>query len=211
MKKMLASGSLAVWLAVGAFGIAFTAAPASASTVIDFGSGTGDDPYIENGFSFSPDRIVGGPCDLGSPCQALNNNQIREMTYINGAFDLLGLSFYLNGRGTGAGEGNELKVFETGDDSNSISFSVADFLKNTWHTISFADFGSQFLSVTSITFLASLGANVRIDNVIATCDGCPNESVPNIPLPAALPLLLGGLGGLAWLSRSRKRRDLTAA
>ena len=187
MKKMLASGSLAVWLAVGAFGIAFTAAPALASTVIDFGSGTGSDPYIENGFKFNPDRIVNGPCDLGAPCQALNNNETSVMTFAGGAFDLLGLSFSLVGNGTG----NLLTVFETADITNTISFSVSDFIKNTWHTISF---GTQFLDVTSITFLMPLGANVRIDNVIATCDGCPNESVPGIPLPAALPLLLGGLG-----------------
>ena len=32
-----------------------------------------------------------------------------------------------------------------------------------------------------------------------------------VPLPAALPLLLGGLGGLAWLGRIRKRSGSTAA
>lgn len=35
--------------------------------------------------------------------------------------------------------------------------------------------------------------------------------VETVPLPAALPLLLGGLGGLAWLGRHRKRNSLTAA
>lgn len=35
----------------------------------------------------------------------------------------------------------------------------------------------------------------------------PGELNPVVPLPAALPLLLGGLGGLAWISRRQKRRS----
>jgi hypothetical protein len=34
----------------------------------------------------------------------------------------------------------------------------------------------------------------------------PRDITPEIPLPAAFPLLLAGLGGLTWLSRSRKRK-----
>jgi hypothetical protein len=36
----------------------------------------------------------------------------------------------------------------------------------------------------------------------------PNEAV--VPLPAALPLLLGALGGLGWLARRQKRRGSAA-
>jgi hypothetical protein len=38
-----------------------------------------------------------------------------------------------------------------------------------------------------------------------------NDTNPVVPLPAAFPLLLGGLGGLAWLGRFRKRSGSAAA
>jgi hypothetical protein len=41
--------------------------------------------------------------------------------------------------------------------------------------------------------------------------GCPGDNTPEVPLPAALPLLLGGLGGLVWISRRQKRRGSSAA
>lgn len=210
MRKIFARSLLAALMATAAFTVG--AAPVSAATVIDFGSGTGGTggtPYVENNFTFQPNTIVNGPCDLGKPCLALNNNETSVMTFAGGSFDLLGLSFSLLGEGTGQVKGNIFTVTQTGT-LNSISFSVADFLKNVWHTVTF---GSQFLNVTSITYSTSLGGNVRIDNILASCLGCPNEiiPVPEVPIPAALPLLLGGLGGLALLGRRQRRRDFTAA
>jgi hypothetical protein len=35
---------------------------------------------------------------------------------------------------------------------------------------------------------------------------CDNDSTPAVPLPAAFPLFVGALGGLTWLSRSRRRK-----
>lgn len=37
----------------------------------------------------------------------------------------------------------------------------------------------------------------------------PNQNTV-VPIPAALPLLLGGMGGLAWLARRQKRRSSAA-
>ncbi|MEQ1523295.1 MAG: hypothetical protein ABL936_18670 [Aestuariivirga sp.] len=188
MKKALAGLSLAVAMTV------FAALPASAAT-IDFGSGAGDDPYVEDGFSFNPSRIVNGNCGIDNPCLALNDNETTVMTYISGLFNLLSLNFNM----LGDGGGNTLTVFETGNIANTISFSVPTFSKNDYH---FWDFGTQFLSVSSITFATTDGGNVRIDDMAATEKLRGN---PVGPRPAALPLLLGGLGGLAWLGRFRKR------
>ena len=44
-------------------------------------------------------------------------------------------------------------------------------------------------------------SNFRIDTSIRL-----NDATPQVPLPAALPLLLGGLGGLGLLSRRRKQK-----
>ena len=200
MKKILAQSLMTAFLAVGTFTI--VAPQASAATIIDFGTGIGTDPYVEDGFSFDPSRLVNGNCSPAAPCLALNDNETTVMTFAAGLFDLLSLGFNLIGQGTP----NILTVFETADPTNTISFSVADFANNVYHT---ANFGTQFLNVLSITFLTPEGGNVRIDNVLADCDvGCDNQSTPEIPLPAAFPLLIGGLGGLAWLSRSRKRKAL---
>lgn len=196
MKKTLAGLSLAV--ALTSFGSVFASLPASAAT-IDFGSGSGDDPYVEDGFSFNPDRIQNGNC-IVQPCIALNNNETTVMTYITGLFNLISINFQLLGSGTG----NTLQVFETTNIANTISLSTPPYLHNEYY---FYDFGSQFLSVSSITFKSLNGGNVRIDNLEATAK--LNNTV--VPIPAALPMLLGGIGGMTWLSRRQKRKGFRAA
>lgn len=158
----------------------------SAAT-IDFGSGTGTNPYVEDGFSFTPSRLVNGNCDPAGPCLGLNNNQTAVMTFAGGAFTLQSVHFSLLGNGSS----NTLTVYETGNVSNAISFSASAYTHNTYYTELFTN---QFLGVTSITFASSNGGNVRIDNVEASA----------VPLPAAGWLLSSGLVGLIGLSRKRR-------
>lgn len=169
-----------------AMAVALMAASLANAGTIDFGSGTGTNPYVEDGFSFTPNRIVNGNCDPAGPCLGLNNNQTAVMTFAGGAFTLQSIHFSLLGNGSS----NTLTVFETGNALNTISFSVYAYTHNTYYTELFA---SQFAGVSSITFASSAGGNVRIDNVEASA----------VPLPATGFLLSSCLMGLIGLSRKR--------
>jgi hypothetical protein len=57
-------------------------------------------------------------------------------------------------------------------------------------------FGIAAAGISYATLVASAGDFVFIDNFAST-------TVPTVPVPAALPLLLGALGGLAMLRRRR--------
>jgi hypothetical protein len=172
----------------GVLAIAVLAVNIANASTIDFGSGSGDDPYVEDGFSFNPSRLVNGNCDPDKPCLALNDNETTVMTFAGGAFTLQSVHFTLLGTGTG----NTLTIFETGDVSNKVIFSTPPLDHNTYYTEAF---GSQFAGVTSITFATYEGGNVRLDNL---------EAVAAVPLPAAGWLLGSGLLGLAGLCRKRK-------
>lgn len=165
---------------------ALLATSMTAAATIDFGSGTGTNPYVEDGFSFTPNRIVNGNCDPAGPCLGLNNSQTAIMTFAGGAFTLESIHFSLLGNGAN----NTLTVYETGNASNAISFSTSTYTHNTYYTELFA---GQFSGVSSITFATSSGGNVRIDSVEASA----------VPLPAAGWLLSSGLIGLTGLSRKR--------
>ena len=164
------------------------ASGAQAATLIDFEGDKNASPYVEDGLSFAPNRIVNGNC-LSGQCAALNNNETMVMTSLapslGSPFTLNSLNFNLLGNGTG----NTLTV--TGSNAAVVSFSVPTFAKNTYHLF---DFGSTFENVTSVTFATSQGGNVRIDDLMAA----------PVPLPAAAWLLLGGMGVLGAASR-RKR------
>ncbi|HET9069974.1 MAG TPA: VPLPA-CTERM sorting domain-containing protein [Amaricoccus sp.] len=167
------------------------ASPASAATLIDFSGDKKADPYVQDGFSFAPARIVNGNC-LGNGCLALNDNETTGLSYLGtpGLFTLSGLSFNLLGNGNGTG--NALTV--TGSNGTSLSYAVDDFAKNSYHTLFFGD---AFADVSSILFSTSGRGNVRIDDLTATPSPAP------VPLPAAAWLLIGGLGTLAAIRRRR--------
>ena len=160
---------------------------ASAATLIDFSGDKNADPYVEDGFSFDPSRIVNGPC-ISNGCLALNDNEstIMTNTAVPNLFTLSGLSFSLLGNGTG----NFLQL--VGSNGTSLTFAVANFAKNTYHTLAFTN---EFADVSSVVFSTGGRGNVRIDDIGAT-------PAP-IPLPAAAWLLVGGIGALAAVRRRK--------
>ena len=168
-------------------GAGLFASTASAATLIDFSGDKSADPYLQEDFSFDPARIVNGNC-VSNGCLALNDNESTAMTYIGtpSLFTLSGLSFNLLGKGTG----NSLTL--TGSNGTSLTYALAEFAKNTYHSLVFGD---EFADVSSILFTTGGGGNVRIDNLSATPTPAP------IPLPAAAWLLLAGIGTLAAVRR----------
>jgi hypothetical protein len=162
---------------------------ASAATIVDFGSGHAD-PYAQDGFSFDPARIVNGNCLSSGGCLALNDNETTSVSYslAPGSFTLGGLSFNLLGKGTD----NALTI--TGSNGTSRTYGVADFAKNTYHSLVFGD---EFANVSSVLFSTAGGGNVRIDDV----------ALSPVPLPPAALLLLSGLGVVGFV---RRRAPATA-
>jgi hypothetical protein len=178
---------LARLAAAAAFaGLLASAAPAA--TLVDFSGDKNADPYLQDGFSFAPARIVNGNC-VSNGCLALNDNETTTMT-ASSLFTLSGLSFNLLGRGTG----NYLRL--DGSNGTSLTFALADFAKNTYHALVFGD---EFARVSSVTFSTGGGGNVRLDDIGA--------SPAPIPLPAAAWLMLAGVGALA----ATRRRARAAA
>ena len=167
-------------------GVFASAAPAA---TIDF-SGDKTDPYLQDGFSFAPIRIVNGNC-LDNACMALNDNETTTLTSTldPNLFTLTGLSFNLLGNGTG----NFLQL--VGSNGVSLVYSAASYAHNVYHTLVFGD---EFKDVTSVVFSTGDGGNVRVDDIGAS----------PVPLPAAAWLLLGGIGALAAV---RRRRTAAAA
>jgi hypothetical protein len=75
--------------------------------------------------------------------------------------------------------------------------------------------GANFLSGTWKIWDGTKDKDLSHMNLYGTpcpTTGCPRDVPPvgEIPLPAALPLLLAGLGGLGWLARCRRRNVTTA-
>lgn len=172
-------------------GVGFFASTASAATLIDFSGDKNANPYMQEGFAFDPARVVNGNC-VAKGCLALNDNEATAMSYTGtpGLFTLSGLSFSLQGKG----KNNSLTI--TGSNGNSLTLTVTDFAKKTYHTLVF---GEEFVDVNTILFSHSGGGNVRIDDIAAT-------AAP-VPLPAAAWLLLAGISTLVVA----RRRGLSTA
>jgi hypothetical protein len=99
--------------------------------------------------------------------------------------------------------------------SNSIVYSTLDFLVNTGTTDTLAQFIATLLSETgnsNIIFAADV-QDPSTGNTGAIGFGlvAGGRSVPETPLPAALPLFASGAGLLGFLSWRRKRKQAANA
>ena len=72
--------------------------------------------------------------------------------------------------------------------------------------IAFSDFSSSFSSSADLTDLGAIRLAFFGDDVAnLTIDNVRTESATVIPLPAAFPMMLAGIGALGFISRMRKR------
>jgi hypothetical protein len=160
----------------------------------------------------------------GDPTTLTNDNE--------NTFDLL--AFHINFQGAGAQEDNVMALYGEGgtpsteieigqiyDGSGAFSVYLASDLsqvttaleQQTSYWIIIND--DYFDGVAAFTWNASDGANNRVDCVfisdggdnigISDVGGCAT-STPEVPLPAAGWLLVGGLGGLAFMRRRTARK-----
>lgn len=165
---------------------AWSASAATVEVTLDFGTtpGAADNPYIEDGF-----EVLGGGDFPGMTFSPFGNPAISAFLDIQpsiltvtrvggGAFSLISFDYACSGGVC------DFKVGDTAITGGSSSSS--DFVTATL---------SGFTDITSLQF-TKISSSHRIDNIVLSYD----PTTP-IPLPAGLPLLLGGLAGLGLMAR----------
>ena len=196
-------------LAVVALGLAFSSASAGAALLtMDFDSPPGTlqnntgphatDYWLENGLRLSDPAIDNSNNCPDPACTKLNSAAVTSSTLDadpatnQSTFDIR--YFWLRF----SGEGGSMDITPT--PGVLITLTEAIYDKAAAHLY---DFGSV-LTLSSLLFSNTSVGNgvVRIDCINELTCGGPTS----VPVPAALPLFLAGLGGLAWLGRRRARR-----
>lgn len=204
--------------------VALVSMPTSAAFIIDFeDSANRGKIYRQDGFTVHPfDPFAAGKkgtkCPSGDSCLRLTAGALRtsEVVFSGGIFDLLGFSVDFSseledkksskpkdtkGSKLTDKKGSKPKDKEkkrpmltvTGERENNDGTSPsrppyrATFESD--RVVAFA--GGEFAGVSKVTFTHGGTGTIHIDDIVAT------------PLPAALPLLAAGLGGLAWMRRRR--------
>ena len=195
-------------MAVGSFVAVATAQGATAATMTfnSFGETGGrifTTPHTENGITMSPDighydiygDILGGtPADNVAAIHYGNNAERVTFTFAGGNFNLE--SFDLTGWLV-----RDTKPIVA--DVTSSSGAVVTFRSDS-DSAGLKDFSALggFRNISSFT----IGVDDSLVGSCSTCSimGFDDVTVSPVPLPAGLPLMLTGLGGLALAGRRRR-------
>lgn len=168
----------------------FSASSALAATVtVDFDSGVlSGGIYEEDGFVFTSNSPGGAGLanNCGSKCLQLNNNEEITVTYVGGAFDILGFDF------NAPGNGGDMDIID--DDSDALTITES-YNGNTMSPFSFPAAGIDHLNQLQFTFRNAANGSARVDNI--------TFEIAAVPVPASGLILLTALGGFAAVKRRK--------
>ena len=156
---------------------------------IDFGRGETREipgPYSEDGFVIAGNALLLNNQAGNLPRSIALDNLTPSLTLTRaggGAFSLVSFDYSC--------------VFRCNFTVGTTAFTSGSTSSNSFTTAS----PVGFTDVTSLVFTRNVSTHA-IDNIVLTYD----DDLTPIPVPAALPLLLAGIGGLGLMAR-RKRKS----
>lgn len=167
-----------------------SAAPVMAATVGFDGLSVGKSASVtSSGYTFTSPTIVVSNCGESKPCLGMTGVGSVAMTLTSGGtFTLESLWFKLRG----ANKQNALTVSSLSNGAK-IDLTAAIYGRNNGQRV---ELGPLFTDVKDILFTTQGKADVRIDDIVA--------NTSQVPVPAAMWMMVAGFGGLAAAARRRK-------
>jgi hypothetical protein len=154
---------------------------------LDFGTTTGrvSSPYVEDGFEV---RGLGlSLSGVGNPAASIFLDSVTRFMELSrvggGTFSLIRFDYFCD---------EDCGFSVGGTPITGRSLSATSIFATASPT--------GFTDITSVVFTRTTSNN-RIDNIVLSYD----DGVTAIPLPAGLPLLLGGLAGLGLIARPKSK------
>ena len=178
--------AVAAFAAAGAFSLGAGAVSAATAT-IDFGTSSGliSSPYVEDNFAIAGTDLF--LSTFGNPAASIGLREATlTLTRIGGGFFSL-VSFDYS---CGSTDGCDFSVGNSAITSGSPQLDVFT---------TFTAPAGDFTNLAALVFTSSNSTHL-IDNIVVSY-----EEMTPIPLPAALPLLLAGVGGLGLMARRNRK------
>ena len=216
--KKIWLGTAAAAITIPLMALPASAAPCSTNTVA-FYEGLGSTGCSVDGVTFSQISVNttttgGGTVSLGNitPFQAIINGALENILELNytasaGAGQTVDIawSYVVTGNLL-----NDAYLALAATDTNGGTSTVTETLSNNV-TLTLLASGSTTATFTPIGSLLVLKDQINKGNGSGSADASIlANGFSVVPLPGALPLFVGGLGGLWALTRRRKERSTTA-
>lgn len=145
-------------------------------------------------------RALSGAADIGepgAPCLVPSDDSIDGVAGLNE-----GVGFFIN---EGAGGYDLLGLSFRDGDHNDINDS-SGLLRVVWHVLGSNNIASKDMTFAEAVVMAAAGG---FDTIDAIAFGYLDtkfyiNSISDVPIPGAIPILISGLAGLGFFSRKKK-------